>query len=51
MIEYWVVKFTKDDNDPLHQYLFAIKKDAESFKTDMDKKGYITSITRNEEFL
>jgi hypothetical protein len=51
MIEYWVVKFTKNDNDPLHQYLFAIEKDAESFKKDMDERGYITSIARNEEFL
>ena len=51
MVEYWVVKFTKNDNDPLHEYLFAIEKDAESFKKDMDERGYITSIARNEEFL
>ena len=50
-LEYWIVLFSKGDDDPTHKYLFAVEKDAIEFINSMKSKGYITAIERTEEFV
>jgi hypothetical protein len=50
-LEYWIVLFSKGDDDPMHKYLFAVEKDAIQFRNSMKSKGYIAEIERTEEFV
>lgn len=50
-LEYWIVLFSKGDDDPMHKYLFAVEKDAIEFINSMKSKGYIAAIERTEEFV